>query len=69
MKPDDIVELVDSGQADKLLDIKELELEEDSKSLLRPWKSIKLASPRPLTDEDYKRFLQGLLVLECHKRS
>ena len=60
MEPDEIVELVDSGEADKLFDIKELELHDGSQSLLRPWKSIKRASPRPLSDEEYKRFLQGL---------
>jgi hypothetical protein len=60
MAPDEIVELVDSGEADKLLDIKELELHDGFQSLLRPWNSIKRASPRPLSDEEYKRFLQGL---------
>jgi hypothetical protein len=60
MEPDEVVELVDSGGANEFLDIKELELGDDSNASLRRWKSVKRASPRPLSDEEYKRFLQGL---------
>jgi hypothetical protein len=60
MEPEEVVGLVDSGGASEFLDIKELELPEDSKALLRPWNSIKRASPQPLSDEQYKRFLQGI---------
>lgn len=64
MEPDEVVDLIDSSEAESLLDIKELNLAEDPNSLLRPWKSIKRASPRPLTDEEYKRFLRGLDPIE-----
>jgi hypothetical protein len=58
MAPEEIAELVDFGDAGKLLDIKELN--KGLKSLLRPWTSISRASPRLLTDQQYKRFLEGL---------
>jgi hypothetical protein len=60
LEPDEVVELVDSDSGAEFLDVKELGLEQDPRTLLRPWKSIKRASPKPLTDEEYKRFLQGL---------
>jgi hypothetical protein len=60
MEPDEVVELVDSDRGAEFLDVKELGLEQDPKTFLRPWKSVKRASPKPLSDEEYKRFLQGL---------
>jgi hypothetical protein len=60
LEPDEVMDLVDSDSGTEFLDVKELGLEQDPKTLLRPWKSIKRASPKPLTDEEYKRFLQGL---------
>ena len=60
LEPDEIVDLVDSDSDAEFLDVKELDLQQDPKTLLRRWKSVKRASPKPLSDEEYKRFLQGL---------
>jgi hypothetical protein len=60
MEPDEVVELVDSDRGAEFLDVQELGLEQDPKTFLRPWKSVKRASPKPLSDEEYKRFLQAL---------
>ena len=33
--------------------------EDDPNTLLRPWDEVKRASPEPMTDEEYKKFILG----------
>jgi hypothetical protein len=57
MDPEDVMNLARREPRSDLLDLKVKKPE--AGELLRPWPSIKRASPLPLTDEQYEAFLRG----------
>ena len=56
----DVSDLMDTEKGTELARLDVVELEgADPESYLRPWDSIERASPAPLTDPQYDRFLRG----------
>jgi hypothetical protein len=57
MDPEEVTNLAKKEPRSELLNLKVQK--RDAGELLRPWSSIKRASPAPLTDEQYDAFLRG----------
>lgn len=59
MDPEDVLEFASSEAGASELAELPLPAATDRGSLPRPWASVGRASPEPLTDADYERFLAG----------